>query len=86
MPQAVASEVTAISEAGTGEFTLARIGEPVQLDVLLLRQLRELGLTPGARVRIESSGHWFLARVGADEGLTLDLAIAAHIFVSAPSH
>jgi DtxR family Mn-dependent transcriptional regulator len=75
-------EVTAISEVHTGEFTLARIGEPVQLDVLLLRQLRELGLTPGARVRVESGGQWFLARVGADEGLTLDLAIAAHIFVS----
>ena len=83
MPSVVAPEVTAVSEAGSGEFTLARIGEPVQLDVLLLRQLRELGLIPGARVRIESNGHWFLARVGADEGLSLDAAIAAHIFVSA---
>jgi DtxR family Mn-dependent transcriptional regulator len=82
MPSVVAPEVTAVSEAGSGEFTLARIGEPVQLDVLLLRQLRELGLIPGARVRIESNGHWFLARVGADEGLSLDAAIAAHIFVS----
>jgi DtxR family Mn-dependent transcriptional regulator len=82
MPGVVATEVTAVSEAGSGEFTLARIGEPVQLDVLLLRQLRELGLTPGARVRIESNGQWFLAKLGADEGLNLDAAIAAHIFVS----
>lgn len=82
MPQVTPTEVTPISEVTTGEYTLSRIGEPVQLDVLLLKQLRELGLTPGAQVRIEAGGQWFLARKGADEGLTLDLALAAHVFVS----
>jgi DtxR family Mn-dependent transcriptional regulator len=74
--------VTAVSESESGTYTLARIGEPVQLDVVLLRQLRELGLTPGARVRIEAGGSWFIAAEAADEGLTLDVAIAGHIFVS----
>lgn len=82
MPQTALAEVMPVSEVKTGSYTLARIGEPVQLDVLLLKQLRELGLTPGASVRVESGGQWFLARDGADEGLTLDLTIAAHVFVS----
>lgn len=74
--------VTSVSESETGSYTLARIGEPVQLDVVLLRQLRELGLTPGARVRVEAGESWFIAAEGADEGLNLDIAIAGHIFVS----
>ena len=82
MPQIAVQEVMPVSEAGSGVYLLARIGEPVQLDVLLLRQLKELGLVPGTEVRIESGAQWFLAKSGADEGLTLDVAIAAHIFVS----
>ena len=74
--------VTSVSESESGTYTLARIGEPVQLDVVLLRQLRELGLTPGVKVRVEAGGSWFIAAYGADEGLTLDVAIAGHIFVS----
>lgn len=74
--------VIPISEAATGEYLLARIGEPVQLDIALLRQLRELGLVPGARVRIEAHGEWFVSVAGASEGLNLDLAIAGHIFVT----
>lgn len=74
--------VTSVAESESGGYTLARIGEPVQLDVVLLRQLRELGLIPGAKVRVETGGSWFLAAEGSDEGLTLDVAIASHIFVS----
>lgn len=81
MPGIEPASVTAVSQVISGDYVLARIGEPVQLDVVLLRQLRELGLVPGQQVRVEATEQWFLVKTGADEGLTLDIAIAAHIFV-----
>jgi DtxR family Mn-dependent transcriptional regulator len=77
----VQANVIPLTKAPSGEYVLARIGEPVQLEMMLLRQFKDLGLMPGSRVRVESQGDWFIAPIGLDEGLSLYIAIAAHIFV-----
>lgn len=75
-------EPIAISSVESGDYTLVRIGEPVQIDTLLLRQLRDLSLLPGARIHIEAGSQWFVSALGANEGLTLDISIATHMFVA----
>jgi DtxR family Mn-dependent transcriptional regulator len=76
------ASVVPLTKVPSGQYLLARIGEPVQLDMMLLRQFKDLGLMPGSVVRVEAQGDWFIAPVGLDEGLSLDIAIAAHIFVN----
>jgi DtxR family Mn-dependent transcriptional regulator len=65
-------------------FTLRRIGEPLQVDVALLADLKALGILPGAQVTIESQGARFLVRaIGQTQGESLAAAEAAHLFVDA---
>lgn len=69
----------------TGEKTgiLARIGEPIQLDIELLRQFRDLGLVPGTPINIgQEGGQWLITAENRSEGLILDPEIAAHVFIT----
>lgn len=75
LPKAIASQ---------SEFVLRRIGEPMQLDVELLGQLKELGILPGAKVTVDFEGTTVLiAKHGSAEGLRLESDLAMHLFVEA---
>ena len=72
----------AIAEQST--FILRRIGEPLQVDIGLLTQLKDLGIIPGAEISLEFSEKSVLvAQKGQKEGLTIDLDLALHLFVEA---
>lgn len=66
-----------------GDFELARIGEPAQVDLELLTQMAELGLTPGVRVRVRRDGaDVALGVAGAELELVLPTELARHLFVA----
>jgi len=61
-----------------------RLGEPVQFEPELLRQLRDAGVVPGARVAVTGLGDYVSLRVdGRDEAIELPLEVAAHIYLAA---
>ena len=61
--------------------TVARIGEPVQTDAVLMGALRRAGAMPGATVKVVASpGGVLVGRAG--EYAELDAATASHVFVS----
>jgi DtxR family transcriptional regulator, Mn-dependent transcriptional regulator len=63
--------------------TLLRIGEPIQTDSTLLAQLRNLGLMPGAAITVNPTGReWLVTEESQQEGLLVDIEIAAHLFAS----
>lgn len=71
------------SELADGDYTLSQIGEPLQVDKELLNQLDELGLVPGAHVKLEDQGvDKFLISQQEDEGLLMESDISRHIFLS----
>jgi DtxR family transcriptional regulator, Mn-dependent transcriptional regulator len=82
VPQPLPTPVVSVADAAPGKYRLARIGEPVQLDALLLRQFKELGLLPGVELRVEKNTEWFLVANGQNEGLNLDKSLASHVFVA----
>ena len=66
------------------EAIVARIGEPVQVDVPLLVRLVEAGVTPGSRVTVErTEGTVTVGAPGAATVLDLPDEVARHIFVQA---
>ncbi|MEN9715890.1 MAG: iron-dependent transcriptional repressor, DtxR family [Actinomycetota bacterium] len=66
------------------EYTLRRIGEPLQVDTRLLADLKALGIVPGAKLTFEHKVRRVLIRVaGAAEGESLVIDDAAHLFVDA---
>jgi DtxR family Mn-dependent transcriptional regulator len=72
----------AIAEQST--FVLKRIGEPAQLDVEFLAQLRKLGLLPGSKIQLEFHEAGILVTSEGDsEGLELTNELAMHLFVEA---
>ena len=59
-----------------------RLGEPVQFDPVLLGQLKQAGVVPGARASFSDAGAYILVEVdGVDGGLELPSEVAGHIFV-----
>ena len=65
-------------------YTLRRIGEPLQVDVQLLSDLRQLGIVPGAKLTFEHKARRVFIKVeGANEGESLVIDDAAHLFVEA---
>jgi len=75
----VAPEAPTDGEVGV----VARIGEPVQVDVSLLGRLAEAGVTPGARIAIErTDGTVTVGTPGSETVLDLPDEIARHIFVA----
>jgi DtxR family Mn-dependent transcriptional regulator len=77
--------VTALALTDTDQtFTLRRIGEPLQVDVALLADLKALGIMPGAEVSIESKeSRYFVRATDQTEGESLGASEAAHLFVDA---
>lgn len=70
--------------AGQSTYILRRIGEPLQVDIGLLTQMKDLGIVPGAEIVLEFSEKTvFLAQKGQKEGLSVDLDLALHLFVEA---
>ncbi len=70
----------AIAEQST--FVLKRIGEPAQLDVEFLTQLRTLNLLPGAQIQLEFGETGVLVMpVGQRDGIELGNDLARHLFV-----
>lgn len=79
----VVSLVDPRGPADGAKAVVARIGEPVQVDVALLERLREAGVTPGAEVVVErSDGTVTVGAPGAASVLDLPDDIARHIFVT----
>lgn len=71
----------AIAEQST--FVLKRIGEPAQLDVEFLTQLRKLTLLPGAEIELQFvDGAVLVTPKGLDEGLRMSNDLARHLFVA----
>ena len=71
-----------IAEQST--FILKRIGEPAQLDVEFLTQLRKLGLMPGSKIQLDFHERGVLVTPAGDaEGLELTNDLAMHLFVEA---
>lgn len=65
-------------------YTLRRIGEPLQVDVQLLSDLKALGIVPGAKLTFEVKSHRVFIKVeGATEGESLVKEDANHLFVEA---
>jgi DtxR family Mn-dependent transcriptional regulator len=64
------------------EFILRRIGEPLQVDVELLTDLKALGIVPGAKLRIKFVQTRVEISVAGGAGFeSLSEADAAHLFV-----
>ena len=75
LPRAIAEQ---------SSFVLRRIGEPLQVDIGLLTQLKDLGIIPGAEISLEFGEKSVLvAQKGLKEGLSVDLDLALHLFVEA---
>jgi len=67
----------------TKTYTLKRIGEPLQVDVNLLADLKQLGIVPGAKLTFELRARRVAIRVaGHAEGESLVIEDAAHLFVA----
>jgi DtxR family Mn-dependent transcriptional regulator len=64
---------------------VARIAEPLQVDVELLSRLAEAGVRPGSEIAIErSAGIVTVSTPGSETVLDLPEDVARHIFVGAP--
>jgi DtxR family transcriptional regulator, Mn-dependent transcriptional regulator len=82
LPARDAISCTALTELGDGEYTLCRIGEPLQVDQQFLIQLRDLELLPGKRVLVAKNNQsWFLSNLEIQDGLVVDTQLAQHLFL-----
>jgi DtxR family Mn-dependent transcriptional regulator len=68
-------------DAGS-DFVVRRIGEPVQIDPLLMAGFARAGLRPGATVRAHPANGGVAVTVGG-ERLDLPDSVASHVFVAA---
>lgn len=73
--------VTAVSRF-EGEGVVRRLGEPLQVDVAVLRLLQDAGIRPGATVTVERAAQ--STRVAGPDGV-VELApeLAAHLYIVA---
>jgi DtxR family Mn-dependent transcriptional regulator len=79
--------LVAVVVAAGGETTgvVARIGEPLQVDVELLARLSEAGVRPGNEVSVQkSNGVVSIGRPGSPTVLDLPQEIARHVFLRVP--
>ncbi len=80
----VVSLVDADGPTGGAVAVVARIGEPVQVDIELLGRLAEAGVTPGARVSVDrTDGTVTVGTPVSDSVLDLPDEVARHIYVDA---
>jgi DtxR family Mn-dependent transcriptional regulator len=81
--EGVTNLVTFVRGGGAGEVVIRRLGEPVQFDPELLRQLKDAGVLPGATATVADAGQYVSLRVeGHGEGIELPTEVAGHIFIS----
>jgi len=72
----------AVVEEGTVCGQIRRIGEPVQVEVELLAQLRQAGIIPGNHVTFTQAGGYVLAHADDfEDGLELPAEVASHLFI-----
>ncbi|BDZ63660.1 metal-dependent transcriptional regulator [Agromyces mangrovi Wang et al. 2018] len=77
----VVRELESGAESVSGR--IRRMAEPVQFDPVLLGQLKEAGVVPGASARFSMSDGYVAVDVeGQDEGLELPVEVAGHIFIA----
>ncbi len=67
------------TEAGVS-VVVRRIGEPVQEDLAIIRNMWRAGVRPGGSV-VAKSSHGGVLVGSAGEAIELDLAVASHVFV-----
>ncbi len=71
-------------EAGPISAVIRRLGEPVQVDPALLRQLKRAGIIPGATGRFTPRGSSIVVQIeGIEAHLEVPNDVATHIFVVA---
>jgi len=76
--------LTGLGAAPDGSAVVARIGEPLQVDVELLVRLADAGVLPGAQVTVERSpGVVTVGVPGSGTVLDLPVDVARHIFIGA---
>jgi len=74
---------SSIVDSAPGEYVLARIGEPAQVDEEFLRQLAQNGILPGSKVVLGvEGGGWLLRAAESADGILLDEYVAQHLFLS----
>ena len=76
--------VQAVGTSGdTVTGIIRRLGEPVQFEPELLKQLQAAGVLPGATATISAAGSYISVQVeGFGDGLELPNEVAVHIFVA----
>src|SRR5690606_32229153 len=72
----------ALLSGNIGPLAIERLAEPIQTDPILLGQLNEGGIRPGAIVTLERADDYVVVRVQGIEGaLELPVEVSAHVFV-----
>lgn len=72
----------ALEAGNSGPVAIERLAEPIQTDPILLGQLNEGGIKPGAVVTLERADEYLVVRVDGIEGaLELPVEVSSHIFV-----
>ena len=82
----ISSEVQNLDQAlldgVEGPLAIERLAEPIQTDPILLGQLNEGGIRPGAIVTLEHAEDYIVVRVQGVEGaLELPVEVSSHVFV-----
>ena len=82
----ISSEVQNLDQAlldgVEGPLAIERLAEPIQTDPILLGQLNEGGIRPGAIVTLERAEDYIVVRVQGVEGaLELPVEVSSHVFV-----
>ncbi|WP_309081232.1 metal-dependent transcriptional regulator [Zhihengliuella sp.] len=73
---------TALEGGEAGPVRILRLAETIQVDPVLLAQLNDGGIRPGASVTLERAGEYVVVRVEGIEGaLELPHEVSAHVFV-----
>jgi len=89
LPEAVAASS---SSPEGGELMIRRLGERLQIDTALMKQLQGAGLVPGSRVQVQRTPTGYLINVVkqstgggpvSDNGIALLADVARHVFVEA---
>ncbi|WP_417373935.1 metal-dependent transcriptional regulator [Glutamicibacter protophormiae] len=74
----------ALLEGVEGPLAIERLAEPIQTDPILLGQLNEGGIRPGAIVTLERAEEYIVVRVQGVEGaLELPVEVSSHVFIKA---
>ncbi|WP_159614044.1 metal-dependent transcriptional regulator [Glutamicibacter sp. JC586] len=72
----------ALLAGNIGPVAIERLAEPIQTDPILLGQLNEGGIRPGAIVTLERADDYVVVRVQGIEGaLELPIEVSGHVFV-----